>query len=83
MLWKTLNKKRLLVGTNFTDILCLMVCNDLGPHVEYTNYNRFGVKTNQVMIDIHRLGLLGRCNARIEMVLLVGIFFGFPSVSMW
>jgi hypothetical protein len=71
--WKTLSERRLLVGTDFADILCLMVRDDLGPHVECTNYNRFGVKTNQVMIDIHRLGL-GGCNARIEMVLLVGIF---------
>lgn len=50
--WVTLRERRLFVGTDFADILCLMVRDDLGPHVECTNYNRFGVKTNQVTIHI-------------------------------
>ncbi|KAG0600979.1 hypothetical protein M758_11G075400 [Ceratodon purpureus] len=45
--WKTLSERRLFVGADFADILCLMVRDDLGPQVECTNYNRFGVKSNQ------------------------------------
>ena len=53
--WKTLSERRLYVGTDFADILCLMVRDDLGPQVECTTYNRFGVKTNQVNIGVHQI----------------------------
>ncbi|XP_024403622.1 uncharacterized protein [Physcomitrium patens] len=44
--WSSLSERKLYVGGDFSTILCLMVSDELGPSVECSNYNKFGVKTN-------------------------------------